>query len=183
MLPGPGYVDCVLIGRRQECARIDALLEAGRRSSAGALVLLGEPGAGKTALLNYAAESAEGMRVLRAVGFESETDLEFSALVEVCRPLVGYFGQLPETTRGALESALGLRPQPVAGDRFLVGVAMLALLRPRPRRYRSCSSVTTSNGSTVHRSTRFCSRCVGSTLTRWPRSWRRDPTPHRSCRG
>ena len=118
----------MLIGRRQECARIDALLEAGRRSSAGALVLLGEPGAGKTALLNYAAESAEGMRVLHAVGFESETDLEFSALVEVCRPLVGYFGQLPETTRGALESALGLRPQPAAGDRFLVGVAMLALL-------------------------------------------------------
>jgi DNA-binding CsgD family transcriptional regulator len=129
--PGPPAsctVSHVFVGRQLECERIDALLDAARRSSACSLVLLGEAGAGKTALLDYAASRAEHMRVLRAVGTESERDLEFSALHELSRPLLDSFQSVPDVSRQALESALGLRPDRSAGDRFLVGAAVLSLL-------------------------------------------------------
>jgi predicted ATPase len=79
----------MLVGRDRECALVGRMLERARAGSAGVLVLVGEPGIGKTALLDYAAGRAEGMTVVRAVGVESEAELEFSALFDVCRPLLG----------------------------------------------------------------------------------------------
>lgn len=117
----------MLIGRDAECARVDALLDGARGGTAGVLVLAGEPGIGKTALLRYAEERAEGMQVLRAVGLEAEAELEFSALFDICRPLLALLGELSERQREALEVALGLTPgEPAEG--FLTGAATLELL-------------------------------------------------------
>ena len=75
-----------LIGREHECGWLDELLTRARSGTSAALVLRGEAGIGKTALLEYAVRRAEGMTVVRALGVESEAELEFSALLEVCRP-------------------------------------------------------------------------------------------------
>jgi ATP-dependent Clp protease ATP-binding subunit ClpA len=77
----------VLIGRESERARLDELLERARMSQSGSLVIRGEAGIGKTALLDYAAEHAADMTVVRALGVESEAQLEFSGLLEVCWPM------------------------------------------------------------------------------------------------
>jgi Cdc6-like AAA superfamily ATPase len=71
------YREAVLVGREPDCARIDDLLDRARRGRSGTLVLRGETGMGKTALLDYAAERAEGMTVVRAIGVEYEAELEF----------------------------------------------------------------------------------------------------------
>jgi DNA-binding CsgD family transcriptional regulator len=116
----------VLFGRERECELIDRLLDRARAGRAGALVLRGEAGVGKSALLDYAGERADGM-VVRALGVESEVELEFSALLEVCRPLLGRLGGLPAGQGAALRGVLGLGPAE-AVDRFLVGVSTLSLL-------------------------------------------------------
>jgi hypothetical protein len=91
------------------------------------LVLRGEPGIGKTALLGYAAERAAGFQVVRAAGVESEMELPFASLHQLCRPMLGGLGQLPPPQRDALGTAFGLSSgtQP---DRFLIGLAVLSLL-------------------------------------------------------
>jgi DNA-binding CsgD family transcriptional regulator len=117
----------MLVGRRKECARLDGLLEAARDGRSGVLVLRGEPGVGKTALLEYAVESSSGFRVARAVGVESEIELAFAALQQLCGSMVDRLERLPGPQRDALSAAFGLR----AGDtpeRFLVGLAALSLL-------------------------------------------------------
>ena len=117
----------VLRGRGGECATLDGLLEGVRGGRSAALVVYGEAGVGKTALLRYAAESAADMRVVRAVGVESEMELAFAALHQLCEPLLDRLGHLPDPQRDALETAFGL----IAGaapDRFLVGLAVLSLL-------------------------------------------------------
>src|SRR5262245_42107586 len=93
----------------------------------GALVLRGEAGIGKTALLDYAAEHAESMTVVRALGVESEAQLEFSGLLELCWPLRDALDELPEHQAGVLRSALGIAPAE-EHDRFSVGAATLSLL-------------------------------------------------------
>jgi DNA-binding CsgD family transcriptional regulator len=117
----------VLRGRARECARLDELLSALRRRESGALVLRGEPGMGKTALLDYASRSCEGCRVISAGGVESEMELPFAALHQLCMPLLDGHERLPVPQREALQTAFGLtsgqRP-----DRFLVGLAVLTLL-------------------------------------------------------
>jgi DNA-binding CsgD family transcriptional regulator len=117
----------VLAGRAAECARLDRLLADLRTGRSAVLVLRGEPGIGKTALLAYAGEHAQGCRVLRAVGVESEMELPFAALHQLCVPLLGGLERLPPPQREALGTAFGLssgaRP-----DRFLVGLALLSLL-------------------------------------------------------
>jgi len=117
----------MLVGRDRECALIERLLERARAGTAGVVVVVGEPGIGKTALLDYATERAEAMAVVRAVGVESEAELEFSGLFDVCRPLLGRLGELPERQREALEGALGIG---VGGsvNRFMLGAATLSLL-------------------------------------------------------
>ena len=116
-----------LLGRRQECATIDQTIAAVRTGESRVLVVHGAPGVGKTALLDYARRGAAGVRVLRAVGVESEMELPFAALHQLCAPLLELLPRLPEPQRAALETVLGLR----AGsppDRFLVGLAILSLL-------------------------------------------------------
>jgi AAA ATPase domain len=117
----------VLIGRASECELIDELLEQARRGRSGALVLRGEAGIGKTALLDYAVERAAEMTVVRALGIESEAELEFSGLLEVCRPLLDRLPDIPEHQAEGLRGALGLGPAEVY-DRFTIGAATLSLL-------------------------------------------------------
>jgi DNA-binding CsgD family transcriptional regulator len=117
----------LLHGRRTECRTIDRVLEAARDGRSAALVVHGEPGIGKSALLHYAVESASGFRVARAAGAESEMELAFAALHQLCGPMLDRLEHLPGPQRDALGAAFGLS----AGgppDRFLVGLALLSLL-------------------------------------------------------
>jgi DNA-binding CsgD family transcriptional regulator len=117
----------VLLGREEECARIERLLEDARGGRSRTLVIRGEAGIGKSALLEYAVEHADEMLVLRACGVESESELAFSGLLELCRPLVDRVDDLPERQTAALNGALALAPAE-ALDRFTIGAATLGLL-------------------------------------------------------
>jgi DNA-binding CsgD family transcriptional regulator len=116
-----------LSGRATERARLEQLLTAVRAGQSAALVLRGETGIGKTALLEYVAARSEGDRVLRALGVESEMELPFAALHQLCTPLLDGLERLPSPQRDALDTAFGLRSGP-RPDRFLVGLAVLSLL-------------------------------------------------------
>jgi DNA-binding CsgD family transcriptional regulator len=116
-----------LSGRGQECGVLDGLLADVRAGRSRALVARGEPGIGKTALLDYAAGTARGFRVARAEGVESEMELPFAALQQLCARMLDRLGELPGPQRGALGVAFGLRAGS-APDRFLVGLAVLGLL-------------------------------------------------------
>lgn len=117
----------MLVGRGSERAEIDELLADARAGRGRVLVLRGEPGIGKTALLGYAAERAEGMLVLRALGVESESELPFSALHELLRPLLRGLDALPVMQADALRTAFALAPAQEL-DRFAVFVAAHTLL-------------------------------------------------------
>jgi DNA-binding CsgD family transcriptional regulator len=117
----------VLIGRERECERIEELLDRARMGRSGSLVLRGEPGIGKTALLDYAAARAGDMTVVRTLGVESEFELEFSGLLDVCRPLLYRLGELPEQQAETLQGALGIG-QALVVERFAIGAATLGLL-------------------------------------------------------
>jgi DNA-binding CsgD family transcriptional regulator len=116
-----------LRGRDSECATLDRLLDAVRGGESRALVLRGEPGVGKTALLEYAIGAAPDLRVLRAVGVESETELAFASLQHLCAPMLDRLERLPGPQQDALRVAFGLSGGQ-APDRFLVGLAALSLL-------------------------------------------------------
>lgn len=116
-----------LVGRQRECQRIDDLLERARRGSGEALLLHGEAGMGKSALLRYAESVADGMRVLRTSGYESESEIPFAGLADLLRPLTGHLDGLPEPQRAALMGTLALGPSTRTG-RFTVCVATLGLL-------------------------------------------------------
>ena len=107
--------------------RLDELLAAARQQRSAVLVVRGEAGIGKSALLDYAAERAEDCRVCRAVGAEWEMELPFAGLHQLCVGLLDGRDGLPAPQRDALETAFGLSSgaQP---DRFLVGLAVLSLL-------------------------------------------------------
>jgi len=117
----------MLYGRAVEMAEIDRLLAAVRSGQSGAVTVLGDVGAGKTAILDYAARSATGMRVLRITGVESELELPFAALHLLLRPALDRVDALPGPQAGGLRSALGVADAPHP-DRFLVGLATLTLL-------------------------------------------------------
>ena len=117
----------MLRGRRSECEVLDRLLERLRAGRSGALVVRGEAGVGKTALLRYAIESASDLRIARAVGVESEMELAFAALHQLCGPLLDGLERLPAPQADALATAFGLRVGAVP-DRFFVGLAVLSLL-------------------------------------------------------
>ena len=116
-----------LLDRERERAALDGLLGDLRLGRGGALVVRGEAGVGKSALLEYVAGAAAGMRVARAVGVESEMELAFAGLHPLCAPLLGRLEDLPGPQRDALGVAFGLR-EGDAPDRFLVGLAVLTLL-------------------------------------------------------
>ncbi|MGB0096090.1 MAG: ATP-binding protein, partial [Solirubrobacteraceae bacterium] len=116
-----------LVGRGRQCTLIDGLLAAAARGESSSLVLRGEAGIGKSALLGYAAERATGMQVLRVTGMEDESDLAFSGLHGLLWPVVGHLDELPAPQREALAAALGLGP-PGGSERFLISAGVLSLL-------------------------------------------------------
>jgi DNA-binding CsgD family transcriptional regulator len=122
-----GAVQPSLRGRRRERAAIDRLLDGVRAGSSGALVVRGEAGIGKTALLQYTVRSASDLRIARAAGVESDMELAFAALHQLCVPVLDRLERLPAPQRAALETVFGLGPGD-APDRFLVGLAILSLL-------------------------------------------------------
>jgi DNA-binding CsgD family transcriptional regulator len=116
-----------LRGRDTECAALDHLLDAVRAGESRALVLRGEPGVGKTALLRYVVGSASGCRVVRAAGREYEMELAYAGVHQLCASVLDLRERLPEPQRDALATSFGLSTGPVP-DRFFVALALLGLL-------------------------------------------------------
>src|SRR5271169_2565711 len=116
-----------LIGRAAECGELDYLLRALREGASRSLVIRGEAGVGKTALLEYLAERAADCRVINVTGVQSEMELAFAALHQLCAPVLDELEVLPAPQHNALRITLGLREGPVP-DRFLVGLAVLSVL-------------------------------------------------------
>jgi DNA-binding CsgD family transcriptional regulator/tetratricopeptide (TPR) repeat protein len=114
-------------GRAVECARLDELLAGVRVGQSAAVVVRGEAGIGKTALLEYAADRAQGCRLMRSTGVESEMELAFAALHHFCSPLLAGLERLPPPQRDALGTAFGLISGPPP-ERLFVGLAVLGLL-------------------------------------------------------
>jgi ATP/maltotriose-dependent transcriptional regulator MalT len=121
------YDRLMLYGRRAECAAVRELLADARAGRSGALVIRGEAGFGKSALLEYAAGHANGMRVLRGPGIDSEAELAFAALHQILRPELDQIERLPAPQARALAGALGLAPGS-GPDRFLISIAVLSVL-------------------------------------------------------
>ena len=116
-----------LLDRDRERGELDQLIAETREDRSRVLVLRGEPGVGKTALLEYLSAAAVGCRITRVSGVESEMELAFAGLHALCTPMLGRLGHLPTPQRDALSTAFGMK----AGnppDRFLVGLAVLSLL-------------------------------------------------------
>jgi DNA-binding CsgD family transcriptional regulator len=116
-----------LIGRQAECGTLDRLAQAVRAGASRALVVLGDLGVGKTALLDYLAGRAPGCRVARAAGAQSEMELAFAGLHQLCAPMLDRLEALPAPQQEALRVAFGINAGP-APDLFLVGLAALSLL-------------------------------------------------------
>lgn len=117
----------MLRGRDRECEALREVLAAARSGDSRVLVLHGEPGVGKTALLQYLSAQADGFRVTRVAGIQSDMELAFAGLQQLCGPLLDRLDDLPGPQREALDVAFGLGAGP-APDRFLVGLAVLSLL-------------------------------------------------------
>ena len=116
-----------MLGRQPEREVLERLLEAARGGHGGVLVVHGEPGVGKTALLEYAVEAGRAFRVARTVGVEGEMELAYAALQQLCSPILELIERLPQPQRDALAVAFGLSAGP-APNPFLVGLAVLGLL-------------------------------------------------------
>jgi ATP/maltotriose-dependent transcriptional regulator MalT len=117
----------VLVGREEELHRLEGLLQAASTGRSGSLIVCGDPGIGKTALLHQAVRAAQGGTVLRAEGVEAESELPFAGLSQLLQPLLPQLGSLPPPQAAALSAALALGP-PAPGDPFTVSVATLSLL-------------------------------------------------------
>lgn len=116
-----------LIDRRTESRVLDDVLRAAHAGSGSALVVCGEPGVGKSALVEYVAGRAEGHRLIRAAGIESEMELAYAGLQQLCMPVLDRLEHLPGPQRDALGSAFGMNAG-TAPDRLLIGLAALSLL-------------------------------------------------------
>lgn len=116
-----------LVGRGESLHVLEGVLDDARRGDGRAVVVRGEAGIGKTAMLAGLAADAEGMLVLQARGLESEAQLAYSGLFDLCRPLLGRFERLPEFHQAALRSALALAA-PSGQDHLAAAVALLALI-------------------------------------------------------
>src|SRR3954469_14325520 len=114
----------MLLGRQSEQHALQRLLEQARGGRSGVLAIVGEPGIGKSALLEQTAAAADGLRVVRARGVPSEAQIPFAGLYELLRPALDCLKRIPPPQAAALESALALRPAR-AEDRFAVGAATL----------------------------------------------------------
>src|SRR3954468_18348176 len=118
----------MLRGRRREQEALDRLIAGVREGRSAALVLRGEPGIGKTALLDFAVQRADGARVLWVRGVEPEMELAFAGLHQLCAPLRDLLDMLPDPQREALRVALGMSSDDSPPDPFLVGLGVLGLL-------------------------------------------------------
>src|SRR3989442_840699 len=116
-----------LVGRRRERELLEKVLESGRAGRGAVLVVHGEPGVGKTALLDYVVQKGDSFRIARTVGVEGEIELPFAALQQLCAPILALRMGLPPPQRDALGVAFGLAPGD-APSPFLVGLAVLGLL-------------------------------------------------------
>lgn len=121
---GPGVR---LRGRHRECATLRALVSDPGPDTGRVLVVRGEAGVGKSALLDYVAHEASGFRCTQVAGVESDMELAFAALQQLCAPLLGHVDELPAPQRHALDVAFGRGVGPTP-DRFLVGLAVLSLM-------------------------------------------------------
>jgi DNA-binding CsgD family transcriptional regulator len=119
----------MLVGREGEKRQVDGLLRRARAGRSGVMVFRGEPGIGKTALLDYAVSRAGTMRVLRAAGAEPEAEIAFAGLYSLLHPMIEHLDALPEGHAAALRAALGLGSGPVvAPDRLAVAAGTFGLL-------------------------------------------------------
>src|SRR5262245_53160450 len=116
-----------LIGRRRECEVLDQLLADVRACRSRVLVLRGRAGVGKTALMGYLASMSSGCRIVHVAGVESEMELPFAGVHQLCVPILGRMEDLPGPQRDALRTGFGLVGGAVP-NRFLVGLAVLSLL-------------------------------------------------------
>jgi DNA-binding CsgD family transcriptional regulator len=118
-----------ILGRSRECQTLDGALDRVRGGESAVLVVRGDAGIGKTALVEYLAAraSAAGCRLARAIGVQSEMELAFAGLHQLCAPMLTHAGRLPGPQHAALRTAFGLATGPPP-DRFLVGLAVLSLL-------------------------------------------------------
>jgi hypothetical protein len=127
-----------LRGRASECETLRGLISTVQSGSCQVLVLRGEAGVGKTALLEYISERASGFRCVEVAGVQWDMELAFAGLQQLCAPLVDKVGELPEPQREALAVAFG-RGVGRTPDRFLVGLSLIAAaahdqpLQPRPQ--------------------------------------------------
>jgi hypothetical protein len=121
------YHEPTLYGRRRECETLDRVLDDVITNQARVLVARGEAGIGKTALLDYLATKASTYRVEPAVGIESEMELAFAGVHQLCAPMLDSVARLPDPLPEALGTAFGLSSGS-APDRFLVGLGVLQLL-------------------------------------------------------
>jgi len=117
----------VLVGRQAECRTLDGLIEAVRSGRSRSLVVRGEAGVGKSALLEQAAARASGCRIERAVGVQSELELPYAGLHQLCGPMLDRVDRIPGPQRDALRTTFGLAAGPPP-DRLLVGLAVLSLM-------------------------------------------------------
>jgi len=125
--PGPRGRPPALTDRLAERNVLDRLVDDVRAGESRVLVLRGEPGVGKTVLLDYLAQRASGCRLVRVLGVQSEMELAFAGLHQLCTPVLDRLDRLPVPQREALRTAFGLSVGPPP-DRFLVGLAVLSLL-------------------------------------------------------
>src|SRR5690242_21453894 len=116
-----------LLDRERERELLDRLVTETRAGQSRVLIVRGEAGIGKTSLLEYLSDAADGCRIARVAGVESEMELAFAGLHALCAPMLGRLGQLPAPQRDALNTAFGMSIGPPP-DRFLVGLAVLNLL-------------------------------------------------------
>src|SRR5580704_8315672 len=98
-----------LFGRRRECDVLERLLDGARNNRGAVLVVDGDPGIGKTALLDYMSETGSDFRPLRAVGVEREIEIDHAAVQQLCSPILNLIDRLPDPQRDALSVAFGLR--------------------------------------------------------------------------
>src|SRR5258707_1881509 len=117
----------VLRGRGSGCGGLGRLIEAVRVGYSRVLVVRGEPGVGKPALLDYLAGHAPGCRVARAAGVQQEMEFAFAGLHQLCAPMLDHLGRLPVPQREALRTTFGISAGP-APNRFFIGLAALDLL-------------------------------------------------------
>jgi DNA-binding CsgD family transcriptional regulator len=123
----PGGSQASLLGRQSECGILERLLSHARSGQSGSLVIHGEPGVGKTALLEHVIAAAVDLTVVRVSGIEGDKEMAFAGLHHLCAPILGYLDRLPGPQSEALATVWGLSPG-VVPDRFLIGLATLGLL-------------------------------------------------------